>query len=309
MHDTQHLILGTGALGQSVAACLAAQGITPVMLNRSGHAAAAWPALACDASKPEQLAALLDRRSVLYVCAAPSYWQWSSEFPALAAGIAAAVQGKDVRIVLADNVYGFGHCDSTFREGSPSQPCSRKGRVRQQVTERLMRLHGQGKVRVAVVRAATFFGPGVEQSSVGHSVFASALAGKPTYVIGDPHAAHAFTYVPDFAAAMVRVAFDESAFGRHWHAPSHNGTSLLQFLEQVAALGGQPVKLRAAGPWLMRLIGVFQPAMRELIEMLYLHNRPWAFSSELTERTLQIAGTPLATAIARTAESVQPRAA
>lgn len=308
MNQRKHLILGTGALGLSVAACLDEQGIVPLMLNRSGGQAGKWPAVACDASDPARLAALLDQPAVLYVCAAPAYWQWTTQFPALAAGIAAAVEGKDVRIVLADNVYGYGRCDLAFREISPSQPCSRKGRVRQQVAQSLMQLDGRGRVRVAVVRAATFFGPGVEQSSVGRSVIDSALSGKPAYVIGDPHAAHAFTYVPDFAAAMVRVAAEETAFGRQWHAPSHNGASLLQFLEQVAAHGGRPVRLRAAGPWMMRLIGLFNPAMRELIEMQYLHDTPWAFSSELTERTLNIAGTPLATAIARTAQSVRPQA-
>ncbi len=308
MDNLKHLILGSGVLGLEVAACLEQRGITPLMLSRSGHQAGKWPTVACDASDPAQLATQLDGPTVLYVCAAPAYWHWQTQFPALAEGIAAAVAGKQVRIVLADNVYGYGQCDrDTFNEVSPSQPCSRKGRIRQQVAERLMQLDGQGLVRVAVVRAATFFGPGVEQSSVGKSVFASALSGKPTYIIGDPNTTHAFTYVPDFAAAMVRVGADDSAFGRHWHAPSHSGASMAQFLDQVAAHGGQPVKLRTAGPLMMRMLGVFNPGMRELIEMLYLHNKPWAFSSELTERTLKIARTPLAAAIAHTAQSVLPQ--
>ncbi|HEX8403052.1 MAG TPA: NAD-dependent epimerase/dehydratase family protein [Duganella sp.] len=307
MDNFKHLILGSGVLGLGIAACLDERGIAPLMLSRSGRQVGKWRTAACDASDAAQLAALIDGPTVLYVCAAPAYWQWQTQFPAMAEGIAAAVAGKQVRIVLADNVYGYGQCESAFQEGSPSEPCSRKGRVRQQVAERLMRLDGQGRVRVAVVRAATFFGPGVEQSSVGKSVFASALSGKPTYIIGDPNTAHAFTYVPDFAAAMVRVGADEEAFGRHWHAPSHSGASLRQFLDQIAVHGGQPVKLRTAGPLMMRMLGVFNPAMRELIEMLYLHNKPWAFSSELTERTLKIAGTPLATAIARTAHSVLPQ--
>lgn len=46
---------------------------------------------------------------------------------------------------------------------------------------------------------------------------------------------------------MVRVGASENAFGRHWHAPSHSGASLRQFLDQVAAHGGQPIKLRTAG--------------------------------------------------------------
>lgn len=306
MDNFKHIILGAGVLGLGVAACLEERGVVPLILSRSGRKAGKWPTQACDARDADQLAQWIDGPTVLYVCAAPVYWQWKQEFPKLAEGIAAAVAGKQVRIVLADNVYGYGQCRQTFVEGNPSQPCSGKGRVRHYVAERLMELDGQGRIRTAVVHAATFFGPGVEQSSVGRTVFASVLAGKPAYIIGDPRAAQAFTYVPDFAAALVRVGTDEAAFGRHWHAPSHSGASLRQFLDQVAAHGRQPVKLRVAGPLMMRVLGLFNPAMRELVEMLYLHKQPWAFSSELTEKTLKIAGTPLATAIARTVQSVSP---
>jgi nucleoside-diphosphate-sugar epimerase len=305
MNTRNHIVLGAGVLGQGVAACLAEQGIVPLMLSRSGRQIGAGKAVACDGRAAASLAALLTEPAVLYVCAAPAYWLWESEFPALADGIARAAAGKDVHIVLADNVYAYGRGDSAFREGSASAPCSLKGRVRQQVAEQLMTLNGEGKVRVAVVRAATFFGPGVEQSSVGKSVFESALSGKTTYVIGDPHTVQAFTYVPDFAATMVKVAQDEAGFGRHWHAPSHNGASLLQFLETIAALGEHKIKLRAAGPWMVRFLGMFNPAMRELREMLYLHETSWSFSSALTERTFKIAGTPLATALARTVQSVR----
>lgn len=305
MQSRTHIVLGTGVLGQSVANCLREQGITPLLLNRSGKQIGSFKTIACDARDPRQLARLLKGPATLYVCSAPSYWLWEREFPALVDGIIGAIDGRDVHIVLADNVYAYGRCDSTFSEGAASAPCSRKGRVRQAVAERLMAMNGQGQVQVAVVRAATFFGPSVEQSSVGKSTFQSALSGKPTYIIGDPNTAHAFTYVPDFAATLIKVGQDASGFGRYWHAPSHNGASLLQFLESVAAHGQHKIKLRAAGPMMMRFLGMFNPAMRELIEMLYLHNTPWTFSSELTERTFKIAGTPLATAIERTAESVR----
>lgn len=306
MNSTRkQIILGAGVLGQSVAACLAAQGIASLMLSRSGSAPDGCNGVACDASDATSLSALLAEPATLYLCAAPAYWLWRSEFPALVKGIVAAAAGKDLHIVFADNVYSYGHPDGPFSEASASRPCSDKGSIRQQVAAQLMALDGVGKVRVAQVRAATFFGPGVEQSSVGRSVFESALGGTATYVIGDPSTVQAFTYVPDFAATMVRVAQDGGGFGQNWHAPSHNGRTLLQFLEQIAAHGVHPVKLRAAGPLMMRMLGLFNPAMRELREMLYLHDTHWAFSSELTERTFRLAATPLATAIAQTAQSVQ----
>lgn len=301
-----HIVLGTGVLGRAVAASLGEQGIEPLMLNRSGRRAGHWTTIACDARDPHQLAALLAEPATLYVCSAPPYWLWEHEFPALAEGIARAAAERDVRIVMADNVYACGPCSgAAFREDGTGRPCSRKGRVRQAVAARLMAMHGCGRVRVALVRAATFFGPGVEQSSVGRATFESVLSGKPTYMVGNPDTAHAFTYVPDFAATLVRVAQDETAFGHYWHAPSHIGLTCRQFLDRIASHGGHAVKLRVAGKMMLRFLGLFNPVMRELVEMLYLHQKPWALSSELSERTLGIAATPLATAIARTVAAVR----
>lgn len=302
-----HIVLGSGALGKAVANCLRDEGVLPRVLNRSGGNVGGWDTIACDARDPAALAAQFDGPVTLYVCSAPSYWLWEREFPALADGILRAAEGRDVHIILADNVYAYGR-QSAFREGMAGLPCSRKGKVRKAVAEKLMAADGHGMVRTAVVRAATFFGPQVEQSSMGKSVFEAALSGKTAYVIGDPTTAHAFTYVPDLAATMVKVGQHEDGFGHYWHAPSYSGASMQQFLEPIAAMGRHKLKLRSAGPRMLGFLGLFNPMMRELREMLYLHDTPWSFSSELTEKRLRVAVTPLTTAIARTVASLRPPA-
>lgn len=332
MEYRQHIILGTGVLGCGVAACLASRGITPLLASRSGNICridgADWPVLACDPSIPAQqaqLTQLLAAPSVLYLCAAPAYARWQAEFAALADGVAAAVAGCDVRLIIADNVYAYGHCpDGGFHEGSASAPCSRKGRVREQAAQRLMALDagdaisecvspggadsgnrgGNSRIRVAVVRGASFFGPGVSASSAGRDVVHSVMHGNPAYVIGDPAVAHSFTYVPDFAATMVAVAADERAMGGCWHAPSHSGLSLAHLLQRIAAHGAHPLTMRCAGPVLMRLLGLFNPAMRELREMMYLHDNPWHFSSTRTQQLLALRATPLDAAITATVAAV-----
>ncbi len=305
MNTRKHIVVGTGALGRNVAACLADQGILPTLVNRSGKSVGPWPTVSCDVSDPAALSALLIEPVTLYICSAPPYWRWKDDFPAMVEGIVQATAGRDVRIVLADNVYAYGRSETPFKEGQSARPCSRKGEVRRAVAERLMALNEKGQVRVTVVRAATFFGPWVEQSSVGRSVFETALNAKATYIIGDPKVAHAFTYVPDFAVALLRIAQEDSAFGHYWHAPSHNVASMHLFLEMVARQGRGELKIKRAGPLMMRFIGLFNPAMRELVEMQYLFDSPWGLSSALTERTFQLASTPLETAISRTAEWVR----
>ena len=306
MTSRKHIVIGAGPLGVAVANCLAAKGQSVSLINRSGKDVGKWKTTACDVSDPVALGALLNGPSTLYICSAPAYHRWSQEFPALINGIVQAAAGRDLHIVLADNLYAYGRSTQPFTESQAAAPCSRKGEVRHKVAQQLMALNGQGAVRVTMMRAATFFGPDVEQSSVGKTVFASALAGKGTYVIGKPELAHAFTYVPDFAAALVQIADNDAAFGHCWHAPSHNLPSFTSFLQRIADHGKKPLQIKIAGPFMMRIIGLFTPAMRELIEMLYLFDAPWSISWQHTQQCFNLPLTPLDKAISQTVASIQP---
>ncbi|QGZ37778.1 NAD-dependent epimerase/dehydratase family protein [Pseudoduganella flava] len=248
MNSRKHIVLGTGVLGLTVARMLAAHGVRPVLASRSGRRVGGWSVLACDAGDPAALAALLDAPATLYVCAAPPVSRWDLEFPRLAEGIAGAVPGRNVDIVLADSVCAYGHCKGSFVEGDPARPCNSKGRARMYMAERVLSLHGRYGVRATVVRAATFFGPGVTKSSVSQAALAGALAGRIVHVPGDPGMAHAFTYVPDFAGTMIELGCRDAAFGHCWHTPSHNGRSHLDFLREAAQPADQDVRLRALGP-------------------------------------------------------------
>ena len=63
-------------------------------------------------------------------------------------------------------------------ESLPYAAQTRKGRVRAAMAEALLAAHQQGNVRVAIGRAADFFGPRVRVSAMAERVFPTALAGK-----------------------------------------------------------------------------------------------------------------------------------
>jgi signal transduction histidine kinase len=45
-------------------------------------------------------------------------------------------------------------------------------------------------------------------------------------------------------------------------------------VDEIARQAGRPVKVRAAGKWLLRALGLFNPLMREMVEMHYLLTEP-----------------------------------
>jgi nucleoside-diphosphate-sugar epimerase len=183
-----------------------------------------------------------------------------------------------------------------------------KGRVRAGAATRLMELHGTQGVRVAIVRAADFYGPGVENSVVGLRVVRDVLAGRPAYLIGKPDVAHTLTYLPDQARCMIALSVQDHAFGDSWHTPNSAAVSLRAFLGQVAEAGGSMPKIRTAGRFMLRTMGVFNPGMRELVEMLYQFERPFLVDHDKAASRFGLAATPLAVGVQETVQWVRAQA-
>ena len=270
------------------------------LLNRSGRSVDGQPTQACDISAPGDLERHLGDASRIFVCAAPAYWRWKQEFGPLIEGLRRAVKGRKADIVFADNLYAYGAHDQPLVESMPYAADTVKGKARAAAASRLMDLHGTADVRVTIVRAADFYGPGVENSVMGLRVVRAVLAGRPAYLIGDPDQPHALTYLPDMTRCMVALAQHDDAFGESWHVPNSPALSLQAVLVQLAASAGVPLKLRTAGPWMLRSMGMFNPGMRELVEMLYQFDRPFLVNNNKIIERFGLVATPLATGLQET---------
>ena len=308
MSDTNEIVIGSGVLGRTVTRMLRAQGRRVTLLNRSGGSLDGEPVVACDLSVPGELERHLGESARIFVCAAPAYWRWKQEFPVLIEGLRRAVKGRSADIVYADNLYAYGASDLPLSEAMPYAAATMKGRVRAGAATRLMELHGTQGVRVAIVRAADFYGPGVENSVVGLRVFRDVLAGRPAYLIGKPDVAHALTYLPDQARCMIALSAQDRAFGDSWHTPNSAAVSLRAFLGQVAEAGGSMPKVRTAGRFMLRAMGVFNPGMRELVEMLYQFERPFLVDHDKAASRFGLAATPLAVGVQETVQWVRAQA-
>jgi nucleoside-diphosphate-sugar epimerase len=300
MSEPKEIVIGAGVLGRTIARLLRAQGREVVLLNRSGGTIDGHPAVVCDLSKPLELGRQLGASSRIYLCAAPAYARWKDEYATLIQGVCQAVKGRQADIIYGDNFYAYGPQSQPVVETMPYAADTVKGRLRADAANRLMALHGKDGVRTVIVRAAGFFGPGVDNSSVGSKVIRDVLAGKPAYLIGNPDLPHSLTYVPDHAACMLALATQADAYGEAWHTPNNPTQSLRSFLEQVAALGGSPLKLRIAGRLMLRVMGVFKPDMRELIEMLYQFESPFIVNHDKVTRRFGLTPTPLPQALRET---------
>ncbi|MBK9124442.1 MAG: NAD(P)H-binding protein [Chloroflexi bacterium] len=273
-----HVIFGTGPLGKSVMRAALARGYAVRMVNRSGEAdvPAGVEVVAADLYQPDDVRRVASGAAVTYQCAQPEYSAWAEKFPPLQAAIIDGVAGSGARMVVGDNLYMIDNTHGApIHEGLAHNYTTKKGKMRAEMADRVLEAHRTGALSTALVRASDFYGPEVLGSAVGERTFPPLLTGKPVQVIGDPDVAHTVTYIDDFGMAMVMVGERESALGQSWHVPTAGVTTMRDFLTLAASVAGTELKVSRVQPWMLRMLGIFVPNVREIAEMLYQFNTPY----------------------------------
>ena len=303
--NTVHTIFGTGPLGISTAIALTKLGQPVRMVNRSGRAPEGVPAgatvLAADASSLEAARSTAAGSAVVYNCANAPYDKWLTDLRPLFNNILEAAVGAKARLVLGDNLYAYGETGGApMREDTPERPNTRKGELRSEIGKAMLTAHRAGRAPVAIVRGSDYFGPRVRESALGERVFPAALAGKAATITGKLDVPHSSTYILDMGTAMAMVATRESAYGQIWHAPNTPAQTARQMLGTIYAETGKSMKVQAAGRLMLSALGLFNPVIREVVEMQYQFEQPFVVDSGKFEREFAVRATPLADAIRAT---------
>lgn len=297
-----HVILGTGPVGKSIARELVKLGKTVRMVNRSGKAAelpASVEVVKGDVYSAANVAELTKGAVTVYQCAQPAYYEWAEKFPPLQAAVLEGVAKSGARLVVMENVYMYGDTNGRLiTENLPYDVHTKKGKVRAAMSEALMAADKSGKVRVAIGRASDFIGP--EYYIGADQLIYPAIAGKTANAVGNLDVLHSFTFVPDIGKAMAILGTHDEAFGQVWHIPSPAPLTQRQLAELVYKEAGQPVKVRGAGRMILSLLGLFNPNVREIVEMLYEFEKPFILDSSKFEKTFGMKATPIEQAVRET---------
>lgn len=308
----RHIVFGTGQVGHPLVETLVAAGHDVVAVNRTGEGS--FPGaqvVGGDATDPDFTARVSRGADAVYFCLNPmNYERWDEEFPPLQRGVLAGAAASGARLVVLDNLYAYGPAGGRpLVETMPARPTSKKSATRAAMTEELLEAHRSGRVQVAIGRASDYFGPGATRSALGETVFGSALRGKSAQVMGDPDQPHSYSYTPDVAAALAVLGTADDATGEVWHLPVAETRTIRATIEAVYAAAGARPRVMAAGPWMLRGLGVFQPAMREYLHTLYQFTAPWVVDDSKFRAAFGDLATPLDDAIGTTLAWYRDRAA
>jgi len=290
-----HLIFGTGPLGRYTAEALLQMGHKVKLINRSGtmsNPPNGAEIVKADAITMSCSSDLFSNIKPIHQCSQPAYHRWKEEFPVLQDAILSIAIENKTKLIVAENLYMYGNTHGKpMTEETPYNPCSLKGRVRMEMSNKLFEAYKQEKVQIVVVRGSDFFGPW--EPINGQMVFKAALDKKTINMLGDINQPHTFTYVKDFGKAMAIAGTNDCLIGKIWHVPSGRPYTQAEFAGMLSKELGYTVKCRATGKILLSIVGIFNKGAKEIVEMLYEFNEPFIMNSEAMENKFGFHATPM----------------
>jgi nucleoside-diphosphate-sugar epimerase len=222
----------------------------------------------------------------------PAYRRWPElVLPMLENSIAAAA-ALGATLVLPGTVYNFGpDAFSVFSESSPQNPITRKGALRVEMERRLLEAAHKG-LRVLIVRAGDFFGPGA-----GNNWFSQGLVRprQPVRSVSNPGTrgvGHQWAYLPDVARTIVELLarreslepFAAFHMAGHW---DQDGTQMTESIRRIVARRtGRAPRVSAFPWWLVAVASPFVATFREMLEMRYLWRKPLRMDNARLRRVI-----------------------
>jgi len=302
---TNHVVLGTGAIGRAVMEELVKRGESVRMVNRSGkmdEIPAGVGIVASDLYDPAKVKEVTKGAKVVYQAAQPNYNEWPEKFPLLQKSIVDGLTGSGAKLVLIENLYMYGEVNGKpMTEDTPYNADTRKGRVRGEISRAAFNAHKDGRVRVTSARGGNFFGPWGMDSTMGARAFYPLMQGKPAQLIGRTDLPHSHTYVKDFGKALVILGERNEADGQAWHVPNDQPMiTQSELVRMFAEEAGVEPKINSMGKLMMRIGGLFIPEAKETVEMMYEFDQPFVVDSSKFEKTFGMKATPMREAMRET---------
>lgn len=206
---------------------------------------------------------------------------WRDKWPKLMRAAIDACIEHGAKLVFFDNVYMYAISEMAhMTEDSDTNPPSKKGAVRSEIADMLMNETKAGKLKALIARSADFYGPDNDKSFLIETVYKNLKKGsKPNWFMSADKI-HSFTYTPDAARATALLGNTDDAYNQVWHLPTDKNKLTARELSALFAKEmGIDKKISVLPLWLLKILGLFIPLLKEMPEMMYQYDRDYFFDS------------------------------
>src|SRR5262249_38433893 len=147
----------------------------------------------------------------------------------------------------------------------------------------------KGNLVALIARAADFYGPDTNKSVLVETAAKNLLKGKRVQSFGDIDKVHTYTFTPDAGKATAVLGNTADAYNQVWHVPTtKEKLTTRQWIELIANELNVTPKFQKVPTWMLYIIGLFIPELREFPEMLYQHEMDYVFDSTKFEKRFGI---------------------
>jgi nucleoside-diphosphate-sugar epimerase len=133
------------------------------------------------------------------------------------------------------------------------------------------------------------------------SALEEALAGGPVHCLGRSNTPREAAYVPDAMRIVADLAERDEAYGTDWALPGSGPLSADRLAEIASEHLNRPIKASGAPGWLLKILALVHPAIRQIRPMIPHYARPVRYdTSKLRGLLGEVQTTPFEQAIPAT---------
>lgn len=250
-----------------------------------------------DITKYEDVVKAVEGSEIVYLTVGLPYniKIWQSTWPLIMKNSIEACRVNKAKLVFFDNIYMYDPTNlNPITEEHSINPSSKKGKVRADIAQMIWDAVRKDEIKALIARSADFYGPSIKNVSVlTETVFKPLSEGRKANWMGSTKFKHSYTYTVDAGKATALLGNTSDAFGQVWHLPTApNPFTGKEWIEVIANELAVAPKYRVANKFLVRIIGLFVPIMKEMVEMMYQYDRHYVFNSDKFEKRFDLKPTP-----------------
>ena len=224
--------------------------------------------------------------TVIYLTAGLVYNKtiWQQQWPVIMQNVINATKATGARLIFFDNIYMYGLVNGPITEDTPYNPVSVKGEVRAKVADTLMNEVKAGNINASIARAADFYGTENLNSFLDSMVIDKFAKKQGAQWIGDANRLHNFSFIPDMGKAVYLLGQNPESDNQIWHMPTPAPLPGKQIIEIIAGTYNVAPKYFSVKKFMMQLFGLFNPLVKDSVEMYYQYNHDYNFNSAKFEK-------------------------
>jgi len=237
--------------------------------------------MTADLTSAEHVDRAVEGSDVVYLTVGLDYKAsvWKKQWPLIMRNVIDSCKKNGAKLVFFDNVYMYDRDYlANMTEDIPTRPTSRKGEVRTQVVQMLMDEMKAGKITALIARSADFIGP--TNSVLVEMVYKNFIKGKKANWFSKTDKIHSFTNAIDAARGTAKLGNAPDAYGQVWHLPTSDARLTgKDWINLFANEMGVEPKISILPDWMLAILGLFIPILKEMKEMSYQYDRDYFFNS------------------------------